>query len=181
VTIDVDVIIEADRKAFYAAERILRGHGFDHDKSTTYRFIKGDLIVDVMPTDPTVLGFSNRWYKQGFQHAETRSVEGIELRHLSFPYFLATKLEAFNGRGNNDYFGSKDMEDIITVLAGRSGFLRELLNVEGDLRSFIKNELVRHAGSADFRESIPGHIPRLVEQDLLARQVIADILEFVGA
>ena len=32
------------------------------------------VIVDIMPTDSSVIGFSNRWYKEGFQNAELKSI-----------------------------------------------------------------------------------------------------------
>ncbi len=33
------------------------------------RWRRDDLIVDVMPTDATVLGFSNRWYRGAIETA----------------------------------------------------------------------------------------------------------------
>lgn len=41
------------------------------------------------------------------------------LHFLSAPYLLATKIEAFKTRGNSDFLGSHDFEDIITVIAGQ--------------------------------------------------------------
>ena len=38
---------------------------------------------------------------------------------VTAPYFMATKIEAFYGRGGDDFLGSHDMEDIITVIDGR--------------------------------------------------------------
>lgn len=41
------------------------------------------------------------------------------------PYFCATKLEAFGGRGKNDYLASHDLEDLITVVDGRPELLED--------------------------------------------------------
>jgi len=53
-------------------------------------------------------------------------LEGIEIRIASAPHFLATKVEAFLGRGNNDFMGSADMEDIITIIDGRTEIIQEI-------------------------------------------------------
>ena len=98
-TVDVDMILNANRAVFYDAEKFLRGLGFQNDKKLICRFTKADLVVDLLPTDESILGFSNHWYAEGFKMAEQHNFANHTLRVLSFPYFLATKLEAFNGRG----------------------------------------------------------------------------------
>ena len=64
-TYDVDVIAEIGSYAEYTAfsER-LRGLGFKEDSregAPLCRWTHGALTLDVMPLDPQVLGFSNRW------------------------------------------------------------------------------------------------------------------------
>ena len=81
-----------------------------------------------MPTNPDILGFANRWYGPAVDAAETITLPSGQIaRMVSAPYFLATKLEAFDGRGHGDYLLSHDMEDLIAVLDGRF-FLRSDLN-----------------------------------------------------
>lgn len=41
------------------------------------------------------------------------------------PYFLATKIEAFKGRGRRDFWASHDLEDLIFVIDGRSTIVEE--------------------------------------------------------
>ena len=64
-TMDVDVIVEvAGRVEYYKLEGELRERGFSQRagaEEPICRWHLGDLILDVMPTDPDVLGFSNRW------------------------------------------------------------------------------------------------------------------------
>jgi len=77
---------------------------------TPVRFIAS--ANDVMPTDSSVLGFTNRWYDDGVVRARTVEVaSGVSIRVLSAPYFVVSKLEAFKGRGGNDYLASADIED----------------------------------------------------------------------
>ena len=52
---------------------------------------------------------------------------GKVIRMVSAPYFLITKLEAFNGRGNGDYLMSHDIEDIVAVLDGRPEIFDEMV------------------------------------------------------
>lgn len=66
-TVDVDAIAEITSYAQYAefGER-LRSLGFREDPregAPVCRWVQGGMILDVMPLDPNILGFSNRWYK----------------------------------------------------------------------------------------------------------------------
>ena len=55
--------------------------------------------VDVMPTDESVLGFSNRWYPMAIDTAQRLDIAGYEVRVVTPALFVATKLEAFHGLG----------------------------------------------------------------------------------
>src|SRR5688572_26192329 len=128
-TMDVDTITEVASYAEYAtlSER-LRGLGLGEDSSEgapTCRWRYRDLIIDVMPTDEQVLGFSNRWYAPAIAAAQRIRIADLDVRVITAVYFLATKLEAFRGRGRNDYKGSHDLEDVIAVVDGRPELLRE--------------------------------------------------------
>lgn len=67
-----------------------------------------------MPLDEKILGFSNRWYRAAMDAAVTRELPGgLSVRVVTAPYFLATKIEAFHGRGTGDFAVSHDLEDLI--------------------------------------------------------------------
>lgn len=100
----------------------------------------GDLRVDFMPDDEEVLGFSNRWYRQAMESASTYSLKDNLLIQLVSPvYFLATKLEAYKGRGNDDALGSRDIEDILNLIDGRAELLREVRSASSDVQSYISS------------------------------------------
>jgi hypothetical protein len=63
-----------------------------------------------MPTDERILGFSNRWSTPAIATSQWVHVDRVRLRLVTAPYFLATKLEAFLGRGRGDFAGSHDLE-----------------------------------------------------------------------
>ena len=106
------------------------------------RWIVDDVTVDTMPTDESVLGFSNRWYSEGVLNAvwvELR--DGVRARVLTGPYFLATKIEAFKGRGRGDYLSSADVEDVVALVDGRPGLLEEVRAASSRVRVFASTSL----------------------------------------
>ena len=131
VTRDADAICQAGTYSEYRqfGER-LRELGFTQSASTNtppYRWRIRDLVLDVMPLDETVLRFTNRWYASGVQHAiAIQPEDDLALRILDAPHFLASKLEAYMGRGHGDPYSSHDLEDVVTVLAGRPELVDEL-------------------------------------------------------
>lgn len=53
-------------------------------------------------------------------------------------YFIATKLEAFKGRGKKDGRTSSDFEDIIYVLNNRSTIWEECMQTDNELLVYLK-------------------------------------------
>jgi hypothetical protein len=109
--LDVDAIAEISSYAEYTAfgER-LRALGFSEDASEgapLCRWVHSGTILDVMPLDEKILGFSNRWYRVAMEAATTHQLlRDLEIRVVTAPYFLATKIEAFKGRGRDDFLAS---------------------------------------------------------------------------
>lgn len=162
-TQDVDVIAEvASRIAYYRLEEELKLRGFKQDISEdapVCRWLVDRIKVDIMPTQEEILGFSNRWYLPAIANADQLQLEDdLAIKLVSPPYFLATKIEAFNGRGGGDYLASHDMEDIITILDGRLEIVTEIRKSSDDLKGFLSKTFRALLANADFRESIPGHL-----------------------
>ena len=126
-TDDVDVIIEIFSAAKYSAfsEKLL-ALKFSPDQSKNAPICRWKylgIIVDIMPLDEKVLGFSNKYYKSGFKHKEVlKLTNGQTIFILPLAYFLATKLEAFYNRGAKDPRFSKDLEDIVALLSESQNF-----------------------------------------------------------
>jgi hypothetical protein len=163
VTRDVDVIAEILSYADYAvfAER-LHSLGFEEDASEgapLCRWRHGSLILDVMPLDASILGFSNRWYPEALRTAVSVSLsDGLVLRVITAPYFLGTKLDAFQGRGGNDYYASHDLEDVITVVDGRAALIDEVTGAPKELRRFISDSFKALLADDRFLEALPGFL-----------------------
>ncbi len=164
ITRDVDAIVQVLSIADYRQlEKQLRAHGFSEDNSTDApicRWISGEVVLDVMPTDPRILGFGNQWYAAASENAETIQLpSGRHIRMVSAPYFLVTKLEAFDGRGEGDYLMSHDIEDIIAVLDGRSSVVTEVKNATPVLAKELASRFRHLLSDRQFIEAISGHMP----------------------
>jgi hypothetical protein len=163
VTHDVDVIVEVlSRNQYWQLEERLRELGCTQeiDKEVTCRWKLDEITLDVMPTDESILGFSNRWYSDAINYAETVSLNAdLAIRLVTPAHFIATKLEAFFGRGNADYWGSHDLEDIVTVIDGRAGILAELSVIEAELKEYIARTISGLITAEGFRDALSGHLP----------------------
>lgn len=162
-TFDVDAITEITSYAEYASfsER-LRKLGFTEDTSEDAplcRWLHGETKLDVMPLDETILGFSNRWYEAALGSAQEYGLErGLHIRVVTAPYFCATKIEAFRGRGHGDYLASHDLEDLITLVDGRSELVSELRSAPADVRSYIAEAVSEMLKTTDFMDALPGYL-----------------------
>lgn len=133
--------------------------GFQNDHEIIGRWHINNEIVDIMPTNEKILGFSNKWYPEAIKNANTRDLpNGLTIRVVSPPYFLATKFEAFYGRGKNDFMGSKDIEDIITVIDGRDTLVEEVTHSPEQLQLYLAQQFGTLLNNDVFRESIAGHL-----------------------
>jgi predicted nucleotidyltransferase len=129
-----------------------------------YRYNKID--IDIMPAEDSGIGIANTWYKPGFKYLQLVDLpDGITINILPAPYFLATKLEAFNDRGNNDYYGSHDFEDIIYLLDNRTTIVEEILNSQADVKQYIKQELTIIKDHPQAHEILAMHIHHLVRAE----------------
>lgn len=161
-TKDVDAIVDVSSYAKYTAlaER-LRALGLVEDTSEgapLCRWRHGHVIVDVMPTDASVLGFSNRWYRGAIETAQTYRIAGHAARIVTPAFFVATKLEAFHGRGGDDVFTSHDLEDIVAVVDGRPEIVDDVADAAADVRAQIASEMRALLDNRDFIEALSGFL-----------------------
>ena len=163
VTKDVDVIIDiATRIEYSRLEADLRSKGFKNDISEDAplcRWLVNGIKVDVMPTQEDILGFSNHWYLPAIENANYVQLEKeLAIKLVTPPYFLATKIEAFKGRGDGDYMASHDMEDIITVLDGRREIVDEIKSSSDELKTFLSRTFQIFLADENFLDAIPGQL-----------------------
>lgn len=95
-----------------------------------------------MPDDVSALGFTNLWYKLALQTAQSFIIsKDINIQLVQALYFLATKFEAFKGRGNSDLLSSRDIEDIVNVIDARAELLGELRDTAPDVKKLFSQAI----------------------------------------
>jgi hypothetical protein len=146
---------------YYGTFGSLKKTGFSEDSSADHmcRWRKGELILDVMPSQD-VLGHSvNRWYAEAVKAPKKVVLSSGEAIYvIAAPLFIATKLESFNDRGNEDYM-HHDMEDILNVVDGRDELLSELAVAPEAVREFVQEEIDGYLADETFVDRLEWSFP----------------------
>lgn len=162
-TTDVDCIIQIhSRTKYYQLEDFLRSRGFRNDveSGVICRWIYKGLLVDVMPTDPKILGFSNQWYEDGCIHlVEYLLPSGTRINLFAAPWYIATKTEAVMTRGNKDLRADEDFEDIVFLFNNRFELMEEIRETPEELRVFLAESLSIIMQNPTFKEGIYSVLP----------------------
>lgn len=146
-TLDVDVVVEVtSRGRFSDFEDRLRDQGFAEDQDSgvicRWQHLASPLILDVMPSDPAILGFASRWYTMVARESRLHELpSGRFVAVIAPALFLATKLEAFRGRGGSDFYGSRDFGDVVTLLDGRAETVDDVRGASELVRDYCVAEL----------------------------------------
>lgn len=100
-----------------------------------------------MPTKESILGFANFWYPAAIAHAFDVDIGKNKIQLTEPPYFLATKLAAWHGRGNGDIF-AHDVEDILFVLEHRPQIVDDVAKADNEVRGYLIEQAVMLLGSS---------------------------------
>ena len=177
MTYDVDLVVEvASLHGYHQMEAAFARLGFARDAAidteVICRWRYRDLQVDLMPTDPAILGFANRWYPMAVAQSERLTLpSGNAIRLISAPLFVATKFEAFADRGGEDPLGSHDLEDNINVIDGRPELYAEITTTTTELREYLAARCAALLALPYFKNYLPG----LVFQDETLADRVATI------
>ena len=113
-----------------------------------------------MPVGERALGFTNRWYPLAMETANQHVLpSGQRIRIPRAEVFLATKWSAVEGRAEGDYLGSHDLEDIVTLFAGRPELPGEVAVAEAELRGYVAEQTSRFFASEQWDYAILGALP----------------------
>lgn len=161
-TDDVDIIVGISSRSEYSAfESDIRKLGFQNviDSPVLCRYKINGIIVDVMPTDEAVLGFTNTWYKKGMEESFSYKIDDeISIRLMLFPYFIASKIEAHNSRNKSGLRTSKDFEDIVYSFDNRKNPLEDLQQASMKVRDHLKQEIDNFLQDPNFDEGVYSHL-----------------------
>lgn len=175
-TRDVDAVLEANRVMFHRFEEAVAARGFSRDVSSEVicRWVhtESGVLFDLMPVQPEVLGFSNRWYPYAVETAGVMDLgNGVKIELMSAVAFVATKLEAFAGRGGGDFMSSHDMEDVLNIIDGREELAAELTAAPVDLRQAVGATFARLIKNPDFVNTLPGLLSEPERADLIMERL----------
>lgn len=126
-----------------------------------YSYKYQDIPIDIMPSEDGPIGPANRWYKIGFEDLQLVTALDEEIQILPVPCFLATKFEAFKGRGT-DYRTSHDIEDIIYVIDNRIDIVSEIEKSSAEIIQFLQDEIRKIIESGLYEEILSSHIHPLI-------------------
>lgn len=162
-TRDVDAVVNTSRAQFHRIEAQVAKRGFVRDGSSDVicRWVhkESGVLFDLMPVQPEVLGFTNRWYPYAVRTAVPVDLgEGVTIRLASAVAFVATKLEAFAGRGGGDFLSSHDLEDILNIVDGREELVEEMAAAPAELKQAAGAAFARLLADPDFSNVLPGLI-----------------------
>ena len=167
-TDDVDLIISVTGyPGWNTFQERLKQKGFrvSMEDDVNCRMRLGELMVDFMPDDEAVLGYSNPWYAEAMNTAKYyQLIPGVTIKLITPPYFVATKLQAYHGRGNNDPMGSRDIEDILCLFDGREALLAEVELSSPDLREYIAKQIAFLLDHNDFQYAVQSTVMGDVER-----------------
>lgn len=113
-----------------------------------------------MPTDAALLGFENQWQREAFPHSvEVELPSGVPIRAVPPAFLLATKLEAYLGRGDGDLLGSRDFADIVALVDGREELVAEIRAAPNELRSYVAQTLGQLPSDERLGDGVRAQLP----------------------
>jgi hypothetical protein len=155
VTKDVDCISQLEPwvlqqkiLADLCSRRVLQP---DSNLQCRYRISGTEVDVDIISIDGLNVGGTNPWLKKAAAHARPYGVgEGKSVLAITPAYFLATKLVAFEDRGE-DPQSSKDAEDIVTLAVEVDDLVAEVrnANLKQEVASLWAEALKKHGIAVD--------------------------------
>ena len=161
-TDDVDVVAEVATLASYEAfQGDLRRAGFTEDIFSgvicRWQHTDSGLVLDAIPAKPELAGFGGVW----LQPAAAASVErelpsGALIRVVPPIHLLATKLEAFADRGEDDCMSSRDFEDIVLLIDSRDELRDEFAKAGDELKTYVNRQLSRIMRLPNFDYGVEG-------------------------
>lgn len=137
---DIDITMEiasVGELEVIREELINKGFYQSSEDNVICRFRFEDIKVDLMATKAVGWAPANPWFAPGYKQLITFDVDGVIIKCLSLPYYLATKLSAFYDRGNKDPRTSKDFEDIVYLLNYTSNLGEQVLTANHEVRDYL--------------------------------------------
>ena len=159
-TDDIDIVVGiSTRVGFSLFEEKIRELGTQNvtDANFIGRYKINEIIVDVMPIEENILGFSNKWYKEGIEKSFLFEIDK-DIRLMPFHYFIASKIEAHNSRNKGDLRQSRDFEDIVYSFDNRIDPLIDVQQATDEIEIYLKEQIDNFLEDSNFHEGVYSHL-----------------------
>lgn len=158
---DIDITLEIASVSELEAVRqdlIKKGFYQSSEDDVICRFRFEDIKVDVMATKAVGWAPANPWFAPGYKQLITFDLDGLNIKCLSLPYYLATKLTAFYDRGSKDPRTSKDFEDIVYILNYTPNLVDQIQKAHQDVRDYLIKSFADVLSDSVKQEAILGNL-----------------------
>lgn len=169
-TDDVDITLEITSVGkLEALRQSLEEKGFRQSEQDDVicRFRYRGIKVDIMGIREVGWAPANAWFEPGFDHLQELDIDGISIKILSLPYFLASKIAAFHGRAK-DPRTSHDWEDITYILDNRKELAEELLAAPEEVLEFLTGEFKNMLDDSSLTEAIQANLEYAIQSERFA-------------
>lgn len=162
---EIDCLLNIETAGeFLAWEHALEARGFRkvarNDPSANQAWRYEDVTLTFTYPNFGAKSSFNRWYQDGIFHSLPYKLpSGTMIRIFSPPYVIATKIEAFQNRGNQDFRLSEDFEDIVYLLDNRVELKEEVLSAYYEVRNYIRSHFDFFLASGDLEEGLAYVLP----------------------
>lgn len=176
-TKDIDIsmeIVSLSGLEKIRAELTQKGFYQSSEDDVICRFRYQDIKVDVMATKAIGWAPANPWFAPGYSQLLEFDLDGIKIKYLSLPYYLATKFTAFYNRGIKDPRTSHDFEDIVYILNYTSNIAELILAADEDVKNFLLNCFEDILNDSVKQEAILGNLFH-ENQELRYHKIIAHL------
>lgn len=169
-TDDVDVTLEitsVGKLEELRQQLTKKGFRQSPEDDVVCRFRYDDILVDVMATRQVGWAPANPWFEPGFEHLQKIDIDGIRIKILSLPYFLASKISAFRGRAK-DPRTSHDLEDITYILDNKTDLVDEIVGAPEDVLNFLTDEFEEMLADSAITEAIQTNLEYGIQAERFA-------------
>lgn len=176
-TKDIDIsmeIVSLSELEKIRAELTQKGFYQSSEDDVICRFRYQDIKVDVMATKAIGWAPANPWFAPGYSQLLEFDLDGIKIKCLSLPYYLATKFTAFYNRGSKDPRTSHDFEDIVYILNYTSNIAELILAADEDVKKYLLNCFEDILNDSVMQEAILGNLFH-ENQELRYHKIIANL------
>ena len=104
----------------------------------------------------------------------------LRIKIFTLPYFIATKIDAYLNRGNNDFRLSHDIEDIIAILDGID-IQATFSDFSGQVKEYLMSKFKIFLDDDLFIESVSGHLEQGPVNTSRSKRIIETLNNFVCA